>query len=309
MSFNPMMTLLARVVVDHLEANPTVVELGNQTFRPDDKALRRVIEVSQGRPEFDGEGLSSLLHLSPEERSDKTAFYYRCLGFSDYQAIDVNETYGSLVMDLNRDLQQAYGFSRTFSLVTNNGTGEHIFDQASVLRNMHALTKQGGLMLHLVPFVNYINHGFYCYHPNLFHAIAAANGYQIVALGLGNRLGHGAIATPAPEDEAAAPVLHTERRVALRTLLADPKLPGRGAGRRIKYWCRRILSTSNPGQRFGAVLGWLQRSHHNVLVFAVLRKVSGEPFRVPIQGIYADAISSADLRADYDPARSATAAE
>ena len=82
-----------------------------------------------------------------------------------------------------------------------------------------------------------------------------------------------------------------------------------GAGRRIKYWGRRILGTSKPGQRFGAVLGWLQRSHHNVMVFAILRKVSQEPFRIPIQGIYADAISNADLRADYDPARAATAAE
>ena len=45
------------------------------------------------------------------------------------------------------------------------------------------------------------------------------------------------------------------------------------------------------------------------MVFAVLRKVSQEPFRIPIRGIYADAISNADLRADYDPARAATAAE
>ncbi len=302
-----MMTLLARAAAELLEAHPSVVELGNQTFNADDKTLRRVIERSAGRGGVDLDGLNSLLRMSRQERRDKTAFYYRCLGFSDYVAIDVNETYDSVVMDLNRDLREAYGYNRTFSLATNNGTGEHIFDQASVLRNVHALVKPGGLMLHVMPFLNYVNHGFYCYHPNLFHALAGANGYRIVAMGLGNRHGHGAVAVPTPKVEAFRPYLHGETAVDLQTLLAKPKLPGRAVGGRLKYWGRRILDSAKPGVRFGAAIDGLQKLQANVVVFAVLRKMTDEPFRIPIQGIYADAISDAELRTDYAPARASAA--
>jgi len=37
-----------------------------------------------------------------------------------------------------------------FQLVTNNGTGEHVFNQDAIYRNVHQLTVPGGLMLHEV---------------------------------------------------------------------------------------------------------------------------------------------------------------
>ena len=164
-------------------------------------------------------------------------------------------------------------------------------------------------MLHVMPFVNYINHGFYSYHPNLFHALAGANGYRIVAIGLGNRRGYGAVAVPEPKVEAFTPYFRGEKSVELRTLLAKPKLPGRAPGGRIKYWGRRILESAKPGVRFGVSIDGLQKIQTNVLVFAVLRKMKDNPFRVPIQGIYADAISDAELRTDYEPAQASTAAQ
>lgn len=310
MTFNPMMALLVRAAVEWLEPKPTVVELGNQTFTPDDATLRRVIAHSRGGSGLDCGGLERLLRRPAPERRDGTEAYYRCLGFSEYQAIDVNDAYGSLVMDLNRDLREAYGFSRTFSLVTNNGTAEHVFDQAAVLRNVHALARPGGLMLHLLPFLRYVNHGFYCYHPNLFSALAAANGYRLVALGLGNRHGQGAFALPAPEEEAAAmslEVLPAARWLDLATLLAEPKLAGPGLGRRLARRVRRWRGVLRPGDRLAAAIEWLQRSHRNLLVFAVLRKLADTPFRVPIQGLYAGALSDPELRARYAPAPSGPA--
>ena len=130
-------------------------------------------------------------------RGDRVAAYYAGLGARSYTAIDVNDTYGSLVMDLNKDLDAEYQFREQFDLVTNNGTGEHVFDQAAVYRNAHKLTRPGGLMVHVMPFVNYVNHGFYSFHPNLYHALAVANRYDVLGLGIATRDGRGVIAIPA----------------------------------------------------------------------------------------------------------------
>ncbi len=112
-------------------------------------------------------------------------------------------------MDLNKDLEAEYQFHEQFDVVTNNGTGEHVFDQAAVYRNAHKLTRAGGLMVHVMPFVNYVNHGFYSFHPNLYHALAVANGYDVVGLGIATRYGAGVIAIPpgAGNDEPLADFL------------------------------------------------------------------------------------------------------
>ncbi len=154
MSFTPlMMKLVAALRVDLPEA-PTVVELGNQTFdptisgrlsAPGDLMLPRVIRLleSQGRA-FDRATLDRLATAPWQDVKGCTADYYRALGFASYDAIDVNSRYGSLVMDLNVDLRERCGFERTFDLVTNNGTGEHIFNQYAVFKNMHQLTAHFG---------------------------------------------------------------------------------------------------------------------------------------------------------------------
>ena len=128
MSFNSLMALLVCSATDYLESKPTVLELGNQTLRANDRTLRLVLD-RLGPDGADVEGLERLIEQGESARGERAEDYYRLLGFSDYRAIDVNDRYRSLVMDLNKDLVEAYGYRETFSLVTNNGTGEHIFNQ------------------------------------------------------------------------------------------------------------------------------------------------------------------------------------
>ncbi len=137
MSFNPLMTLVVRSAVELLDKDPNVLELGNQTFNSSTEALDNVIEPSQGYEHIEVKYLKELRNSLETPDRQSAAAYYRCLGFSQYEAVDINDTYGSKVMDLNKDVREAYGFEETYDLVTNNGTGEHIFDQASVLRNLH----------------------------------------------------------------------------------------------------------------------------------------------------------------------------
>lgn len=144
MSFSPLMMKLVAALIDDLPSNPQVIELGNQTFDPtlggtlsktEDMMRPLIIDFldRRGKP-YDKARLLALSAMSPQAQKPHTASYFKALGFSSYDAIDVNSLYGSLIMDLNVDLSEVYDYRSTFDVVTNNGTGEHIFNQAAVSR-------------------------------------------------------------------------------------------------------------------------------------------------------------------------------
>lgn len=103
---------------------------------------------------------------------------YRQLGCSRYVSIDGNGR-GTLVHDLNLPLAKGFG---AFDLVTDFGTGEHIFNQAQVWRTVHDLTKVGGHIAFDRPTQGYPEHCFYNTHECLFRDLAAANGYELLRL-------------------------------------------------------------------------------------------------------------------------------
>lgn len=101
-----------------------------------------------------------------------TKAYYQSLGFERYIALDVNEAMDAVIADLNGPVD----LGETFDLVTNNGTGEHIFDQRSVFENAHNLSHRW--ILHILPMGPWVNHGFFNFNPILFRDLAYANGYE-----------------------------------------------------------------------------------------------------------------------------------
>ena len=149
MTFNPMMEKCVR----SLPVKRSVCEFGNQTYT--------------GTGEF-----------------SSTKVFYESLGYDEYVAIDRNTKMDAVVLDLNKEICW-----KLFDLVTNNGTGEHIFSQESVFRNAHALCREEGIMLHVLPFSPWINHGFYNYNPILFRDLAKANDYEILFRCIGDRWG------------------------------------------------------------------------------------------------------------------------
>lgn len=108
-----------------------------------------------------------------------TQAFYESLGFT-YTALDVNTDMGAIVVDLNET-----GHGLKADLVTNNGTSEHIFDQRACFQNAHEMST--GLMLHVLPFTPWLNHGFYNYNPILFRDLSAANDYEMVFTAVANR--------------------------------------------------------------------------------------------------------------------------
>ena len=106
-----------------------------------------------------------------------------------YSSIDINGAYNSHKFDLNKNIFEKYNFKEKFDLVINNGTGEHIFDQYNFFLNFHNLTKINGLMLSILPFIDWINHGFYNFNPIFFADLAASNKYDILKISFANRNG------------------------------------------------------------------------------------------------------------------------
>ena len=102
--------------------------------------------------------------------------YFEDIGFSDYLAIDINTELRSIAMDLNFILKDKYNYTTQFDYVTNNGTGEHIFDQRTVFENMHNLCKVGGTMINVLVLIPGLTHCFYSYHLD-YSVDSPTNGY------------------------------------------------------------------------------------------------------------------------------------
>jgi hypothetical protein len=104
--------------------------------------------------------------------------FYRELGCGRYESIDANGR-GTIRYDLNRKWKGEYG---VFDLVTDFGTGEHVFDQAQVWRTLHGLAKVGGFIAFDRPSQGYRAHCYYLTAPCLYDDLARANHYRVVRL-------------------------------------------------------------------------------------------------------------------------------
>ena len=105
-------------------------------------------------------------------------FYRVLFGCEYYRAIDLHGTERSTKADLNLPLD----LDEQFDLVTNLGTGEHVFNQYQFFRTVHERTRPGGLMYHSMPHQGAYDHGFFNYQPTFIFDLAAANRYELLLL-------------------------------------------------------------------------------------------------------------------------------
>ncbi|MBT4889781.1 MAG: hypothetical protein HON65_09535 [Rhodospirillales bacterium] len=148
----------------------SVIEFGAQDLTPMRRTLPRVFRKNGFK--------------YPEEPVETAQGLYKALGFQDYKCIDAIDLHGALNFDLNLDLNATYGFDDQFDLVTNFGTTEHCFNQYACFKSIHDTCLEGGMMLHSVPISGYPNHGFFAYQPRFFADLAAANGYELISIGM-----------------------------------------------------------------------------------------------------------------------------
>lgn len=106
---------------------------------------------------------------------------YKKLGCGVYHAIDGNGR-GTRIFDLNRKGSTLYRMlgKLSFDLVTDFGTGEHVFDQGQFFRTMHLMTAVGGFMLFDRPTQGYEGHCFWRIDESAYPDIARVNGYELI---------------------------------------------------------------------------------------------------------------------------------
>jgi hypothetical protein len=261
MTFNP----LAAINSTFISSIPSLikdkrkaVDLGSQTLSFDHNFIKFLIQKFPSLDKLNINNLEKIILKMEKKEKIYTKDFFLSLGFDDYISIDINGAYGSLNFDLNKDIFEEFKYNETFDLTINNGTGEHIFNQFMVFKNAHNLTKKDGYMLHILPFIDWINHGFFSFHPIVFADLAAANDYQIEKLALANR------------DGAEIIIKKEEMKMLFEQI--KPNQPLSSLGKLIKF------SKEKLGQ--------------NILIVAILKKINNNSFKVPLQGKYLSDIKS-----------------
>ena len=108
-------------------------------------------------------------------RSEGIATLYGVFGYEKYRSIDLGDPRADWQCDLNYPVD----IPERFDTIANFGTAEHVFNISEVFRSMHALLREGGVQLHVMPVAGAVNHGFYNIHPTLYLDVAKANDYVV----------------------------------------------------------------------------------------------------------------------------------
>jgi len=101
--------------------------------------------------------------------------FYKELGCGRYESVDGNGR-GTITRDLNNSIKDI----GRFTLVTDFGTGEHVFNQAAVFSSMHYLCEHLGYIAFDRPIAGYPGHCYYLIQPALMRDLAYENEYEVL---------------------------------------------------------------------------------------------------------------------------------
>ena len=108
---------------------------------------------------------------------------FKLMGFREVVNLDNSDYEGAeLIWDLNRPLpEELLAKTGRFDLIIDSGCLEHIFNVPQVLENFHRLATDDGVVIHIVPSSNLVDHGFYMFSPTLFQDYYSANRWRILS--------------------------------------------------------------------------------------------------------------------------------
>ncbi len=261
MTFNPVAAinvLECRNIIKN--ENPEAIDLGSQTSSINSSFISSLIDKKSKLKDLQKGNLENLKNKNDFVTKD----YFQSIGFRDYKSIDINGAYESYQFDLNKNISKTYNFNQKYDLVINNGTGEHIFNQYALFLNSHNLTKINGIMLNILPFIDWINHGFYNFNPIFFADLAASNNYKIEKISLANRDG------------------------------AELKLNASD----YSIMFEQIKPHTNDSKFNKMIEIAKTKIGKNILLVVVLRKLLNNKFKIPLQGKYLSDI--AKFKTDYN---------
>lgn len=105
-------------------------------------------------------------------------FYTALLDHESLTAIDLFGGDEALALDVNQPL----ALGKQFDICFQFGTAEHVFNLFQLFKSVHEATRPGGLMIHGTALSGWYDQGFYNFKPEFYWALAARNGYEVLAM-------------------------------------------------------------------------------------------------------------------------------
>ena len=108
--------------------------------------------------------------------------HFEALGYR-HISVDWDGQYGAINRDLRKPLWDEFG---QFDMVCNIGTTEHVSKQFMVWKNIHQLTKKGGILVSVTPYhdgKSWWWHGEWYPTEEFFESFAELNGWEIERIG------------------------------------------------------------------------------------------------------------------------------
>ncbi|MBP5855638.1 hypothetical protein KAJ83_01350 [Marivibrio halodurans] len=182
--------------------------------------------VESPRPDLDefANRLASGSGKGPDGQALNQAFLGELLEAINmtYESIDIAAGYKTRQVDLNVEPLPAAMVGR-YDSVINCGTSEHILNQLNTFNAIHAATKSGGRMMHVLPAIGFVDHGYFTYTSRFFFDLAGYNQYEVVDMWYeGDGGGDENIFTTARQYQTYFPVL-TERLAKIGTTDRETK--------------------------------------------------------------------------------------
>lgn len=195
-------------------------------------------------------------------RREEIATLYSVFGYKKYRSIDLADPRADWRCDLNYPVD----IPERFDAIANFGTAEHVFNISEVFRSMHVLLREGGVQLHVMPVFGDVNHGFYNIHPTVYLDLAKANDYVV-------------------EDILYFDEINRRTDEHLRRFRDDVDFDALPIGR------AQLEAHMTIGADIDKNLLTIQKRTPDAAprdyAFVAMRKVREQPFRIPIQRLYA----------------------
>lgn len=163
---------------------PSILELGEQNWYGD-VSPDEIINIAKLLG-FGEDKIKLLQNKLDKIVSKKGTFYTFDLAKLFYEVIFDYQKYAAIDMHgspdaMNYDLNYPLPIEEKFDIVTNIGTGEHVFNQYNFFKTIHDLTADEGIMIHALPNQGGYDHGFYNYHPTFIFDLISANRYKLIS--------------------------------------------------------------------------------------------------------------------------------
>lgn len=127
--------------------------------------------------------IDKIIYFSTPREGERTTYLSELTDLTniEYNSFDVCPALKTEILDLNFD-SLPVKYNNYYDVIINFGTTEHVLNQLNSFKIIHDSAKVGGVFYHQLPSTGYLDHGYYCYTPLFFKALAEANGYEILDL-------------------------------------------------------------------------------------------------------------------------------